>query len=168
MNNTITRYLLDTNVLIEASKTYYKHDLVSTFWERLTEQSQIRVIGSIDKVKNEIDAKNIFLTNWANNDFTQWESTTNDDTKSKYNILINWSTTHQQFNQNAKDEFANADNADPWLLAHAMATKRVVVTEEVFNSDIKRKIPIPNVCQAFGVPYMNTFQMLHELEIRLA
>ena len=68
----------------------------------------------------------------------------------------------------AKNEFASEDKADPWLIAHAIVTGRVVVTEEVFNHDIKRKIPIPNVCKEFDVPYMNTFQMLHELEIKLS
>ena len=168
MNNTITKYLLDTSVLIEASKRYYEHNLVSTFWGHLADQSRIGVISSIDKVKNEIHTKNTFLTDWANNDFAQWESTANDDTVNRYTNLIQWSTTHQQFNVNAKNEFANEDNADPWLLAHAMTTGCVVVTEEVFNRDIKRKIPIPNVCEEFDVLYMNTFQMLHELKIRLA
>ena len=79
-----------------------------------------------------------------------------------------WSIAHQQFNVGAKNEFASEGKADPWLIAHAIVTGRVVVTEEVFNHDIKRKIPIPNVCKEFDVSYMNTFQMLHELEIKLS
>ena len=168
MNNTITKYLLDTSVLVEASKRYYEHNLVSTFWECLTDQSRIGVISSIDKVKNEIHAKNAFLTNWANNNFAQWESTASNDTVNGYKKLIQWSIAHQQFNVDAKNEFANKDEADPWLIAHAIATGCVVVTEEVFNHDIKRKIPIPNVCKEFDVPCMNTFQMLHKLEIKLS
>lgn len=168
MSTTLVKYLLDTSVLIEAFKSYYEPSLVSTFWERLAEQSRIEVISSIDKVRSEIHPKNTFLTDWANNNFAQWESTTNVDTMDWYEKLIQWSTTHSQFNVNAKNEFASENKADPWLIAHAMATGCVVVTEEVFNHDIKRKIPIPNVCEAFDIPYMNTFQMLHELGIRLA
>ena len=126
-------------MLVEASKRYYEPRLVSTFWERLTDQSRTGVVSSIDKVKNEIHIKNTFLTNWANNSFAQWESTANNDTANEYKKLIRWSIAHQQFNVGAKNEFASEDKADPWLIAHAIVTGRVVVTEEVFNHDIKRK-----------------------------
>ena len=42
----------------------------------------------------------------------------------------------------------------------------VVVTEEVFNQDIKKEVPIPNACQQFNVPYLNTFQMPRQLGVR--
>jgi hypothetical protein len=51
--------------------------------------------------------------------------------------------------------------ADPWLIAKAMTMHDcVVVTHEQFNPQIKRKFSIPNVCQTFGIHWINTFQAL--------
>ena len=61
----------------------------------------------------------------------------------EYRRLIQWSISHKQYNTKAKDEFANEDKADAWLVAHAIDGQYTVVTEEVFNPDIQRKIPIP-------------------------
>ena len=165
MNNTIDEYLLDANVLIQASKDYYAVELVPTFWQHLANQP---TISSVDKVKNEIDKRNTFLFNWAKNDFTRWESTSGEETMKQYQLLMEWSKSHEQFKEYAKEEFANENKADAWLVAHALVTERVVVTDEKLNTDVKKRIPIPNVCVAFGIRYINTFDMLHKLRIRLA
>ncbi|NBA98618.1 DUF4411 family protein [Pseudomonas sp. R5(2019)] len=41
-----------------------------------------------------------------------------------------------------------------------------MVTHEVLNLETKRKFIIPNVCEMFGVRYMNTFELLNKLEAR--
>jgi hypothetical protein len=38
-----------------------------------------------------------------------------------------------------------------------------VVTGEAANAAIRRRVPIPNVCDAFGVNWINTFDMLRAL-----
>ncbi|MCK4783673.1 MAG: DUF4411 family protein [Desulfobacteraceae bacterium] len=42
------------------------------------------------------------------------------------------------------------------------------MTHEVLYPDIRRKVPIPNVCEAFGLSYVDTFEMLRELGVRFA
>ncbi|HIF9096013.1 TPA: DUF4411 family protein [Photobacterium damselae] len=54
----------------------------------------------------------------------------------------------------------------PSYICNAMSLGATVVTQEVYKPDIKKKIHIPNVCKILDVPYMNTFQMLHELQAR--
>jgi hypothetical protein len=49
------------------------------------------------------------------------------------------------------------------LIAYAKVHGCTVVTHEVHAPDAKRKVPIPNVCLAFGVPCCNTFEMLDAL-----
>lgn len=163
-----TKYLLDTNVLIEASKRYYAFDLVETFWQHLAHRSQDGIIKSIYKVKAEIHPENIPLINWAVDHPSLWESTIAQDTKDKYQQLMEWADASKQYHKHDKEKFAVADNADAWLIAHALANKRVIVTEERFNKDIKRRIPIPNVCKSFKIECVDTFQMLHDLKIKLA
>ena len=53
--------------------------------------------------------------------------------------------------------------ADGWLIAYARALGCTVVTLEIANPNVQRKVPIPNVCDAFGVDYTNTFDMLRAL-----
>lgn len=76
-----------------------------------------------------------------------------------------WSQGQAQFTDAAKAEFASAP--DSWLAAYALANGCVVVTHEQFHRDIKVRIPIPNACRASGVEYIDTFQMMRELEARL-
>jgi hypothetical protein len=47
-----------------------------------------------------------------------------------------------------------------------MESKDVLVTfESQTNKDIQKRIPIPNVCRAFGVEFSQLFQMMRELKI---
>jgi len=66
----------------------------------------------------------------------------------------------------AKADFASG--ADGWIVAYAKAKGHIVVTHEVLNPDIRRKVPIPNVCNAFDVNYHDTFEMLRKLGVRFS
>jgi hypothetical protein len=53
--------------------------------------------------------------------------------------------------------------ADPWLIAHAIHTKGIVVTHESNRHPNAKKVRIPDVCAAFGVPCIDTYEMLDRL-----
>jgi len=78
---------------------------------------------------------------------------------------MNWVNSQTQFLPKAMSDFANG--GDGWLVAFARATDSIVVTQEVLDNKIKRTVPIPNVCQAFSVQFMNTFEMLRQLQVKL-
>jgi hypothetical protein len=63
------------------------------------------------------------------------------------------------------DEFCS--KADGWVIAHALAAdgENVVVTLETEKS-AKGKIKIPKVCDAFGMKWINLYQMLKELKFK--
>jgi hypothetical protein len=52
--------------------------------------------------------------------------------------------------------------ADPWLIAKAMTIGATIITHEVIEQHSKRRVPIPNICQVFGVPCVNTFDALRK------
>jgi hypothetical protein len=79
---------------------------------------------------------------------------------------MTWVQAQNQFSPPAKADFANG--ADGWLVAYARAKGCVVVTQEVPAPDARRKVPIPNVCQAFDVPFVNTFEMLRALGVQFS
>jgi hypothetical protein len=82
-----------------------------------------------------------------------------------YRKLAEWITAEPQFLARAEEEFASA--ADGWLVAFAKARGGIVVTLEEFDPLIKKRVPIPNLCEAFDVEYVSLFEMLGRLKIEL-
>jgi len=166
------RYVLDSNVFIEAKNKYYSFSICPGFWTSLNRLSKLERICSIDRVRKELmqpkssgDRPPDLLSDWA-------EATTQDamfkgtqDTRviTEYQRLLNWALGRTQFSNKAKEEFAKV--ADAWLVAYASVNKLVVVTHEEFARDAGKTIPIPNVCLEFDVPYVNSFEMLDELKV---
>jgi hypothetical protein len=75
---------------------------------------------------------------------------------------MQWSSSSSHYNQNAKNEFAEYEVADPWLVAYAIQNNLAIVSQEVFDDNIKRKIPIPNACKEFNFRHIDTFEFLRE------
>ncbi len=79
---------------------------------------------------------------------------------------MGWVQAQDQFSDAAKADFAAG--ADGWLVAYARAKEHIVVTHEVLDPSIRRKVPIPNVCEAFNMEYRDTFEMLRQLGVRFS
>lgn len=159
------KYLLDADVFITAKNTYYPFDVVPGFWECLDEFSTVKTIGSIDKVKEELARGKDELSDWVDKHLSPaFVSTNNPDIIEPYARIINWVEGNSQFKPSAKSDFAAG--SDGWLIAYAKANGCVVVTNEAFNPEIKKKVPIPNVCRQFNVSYINTFELLKELGVK--
>lgn len=157
-------YVLDANVFIEAAKRYYAFDIAPSFWQMLVVQANNGQVQSIDRVKCELLRADLAM--WANGTFNEFFASTSDqEVIVAYRDVMAWSQNQTQFTEAAKAEFASV--ADGWLVAYALAKRCVVVTHEQFDPNIRRKVKIPNACQAFGVPYTDTFQMMRELGVVL-
>jgi len=157
-------YVLDANVFIEAARRYYGFDLAPKFWESLVSYAD-ETVKSIDRIKAELQRGNDDLAEWADEHFADAFASTDDaEVIAAYGEIITWVQRHTQFSDSAKAEFANSP--DGWLVAYARAKSCVVVTHEVLAPDVRRKVPIPNICQQFNVRYVDTFTMLRELGVR--
>jgi len=122
---------------------------------------------SIDRVQQELGRGKDELASWANGRFSSAFMPTDDiGVVDGYRELMEWVQSQQQFLDAAKADFAS--KADGWLVAYARANGCVVVTQEVLNADVRRKVPIPNLCEAFGVRWIDTFTMLRNLGVRFA
>ena len=159
------QYVLDANVFIEAHKRYYAFDICPGFWKCLSHPSTRSDIVSIDHVKAEILRIEDDLSKWAKDPAREdlFADTTEQAVFDAYGRVIDWVDRNLQFQPQAKEEFARV--ADGWLVAYAMVYDAVLVTHEAYNEDAK-KVQIPNVCKEFGVSYMNTFEMLRQLQVR--
>jgi predicted nucleic acid-binding protein len=161
-------FVVDANIFIDAYKRYYSFDIAPSFWSAVRKKAEAGQVVSIDHIFNEINrfGNEDELKIWANDEFSEWfTSTDSEDVFKAYREVIGWATSQTQFTEAAKAEFASV--ADSWLIACAKAHNYVLVTHEQFAAEVKRKIPIPNVCNALDIPYINTFEMLRRLKIRL-
>lgn len=156
-------YLLDTNVFIEAHRRYYTLDICPGFWECLAHYCQEPRILSIDRVRQEIGAGDA-LHEWVQQAPDElFVSTAEESVVQAFAELMDWVNANAQFSQAAKDEFARV--ADGWLIAYARVHRMTVITHETYHPNIKRKVPIPNVCRRFGVDCQDPFAMLQALEV---
>jgi hypothetical protein len=159
-------FVLDANVFIEAARRYYAFDLAPGFWESLMRHAAEGTIRSIDRIKHELERGQDDLANWARTDFSHAFASTNEvGVIESFGQIMIWVHAQGQFSDAAKAEFADA--ADGWLVAYAKVNGCTVVTHEALAPDARRRVPIPNVCYAFDVPFLDTFEMLRGLGIRL-
>lgn len=160
-------YVLDANVFIQAQRHWYPFDIAPAFWEALIRHAGSGRLMSIDRVKDELDRGDDSIGDWAKDEFNNWfASTAEADVLQSYREVMEWVMEQDQFFDEAKAEFAGG--ADGWLVAYARYHGYTVVTHEQYNRDVKKRVPIPNVCQAFGVSYVDSFTMLRLLGVRFS
>ncbi len=165
-------FVLDANVFITPHRSYYPLDLCPGFWDGLTQHFRAGTLLSIDKVRDELldvnktgneEPDDLYF--WTRNSpRNMFVSSSEQAVVDIYRDVIAWVYSSRQFNIGAKDEFAR--KADGWLVAYAQAHNLTLVTQEVRNPYIKKRVPIPNVCHHFNVNFINTFDMLRQLGIR--
>lgn len=159
-------YVLDTNVFVQAHRRHYAFEICPGFWDCLVHHHEAGRILSIDRVREEILAGDA-LEAWAKGSAPSslFAATADAVVVRNYADMVRWVQTNSQFHSEAKTEFAQV--ADAWLCAYAKAkAQHIVVTHEEISPHVKRRVPIPNVCQQFGVNYVDPFRMLKELKVR--
>lgn len=159
-------YLLDANAFIEANRLYYAFDIAPGFWTWLGDPTHVAQVASIEAVKDEITAGTGDLVDWAGaRPDWFWLPDTADGVVAMTEIAA-WATNPaRQYRPEAVDEFL--DSADYKLIAHALATSSTVVTREQPAPDSRRKIKIPDVCNAFNVAWTDPFSLYRGLGMRL-
>lgn len=158
------RFVLDTNILIEAQNRYYAMDLCPGFWNCLLHFHQVGRVLGIDKVLKEIRTNNDELIEWIREaPATLFATTGTQDIGDAYREFVDWVWAHDQYQRQAKVDFARA--ADGWVAAYAKVDGAAVVTHEAFSAGAKRVVPLPNLCAEFGIDCLHTFDMLRELGV---
>lgn len=156
------RYLLDTNIFIQARNLHYGFDFCPAFWEWLIRQNDAGLVGSIDKVADELQAGGDDLSDWATDRGASFFVPPDDPVLPALGRVSAWATG-QTYEPAAIATFLQV--ADYWLVAHALAHGCTVVTHEVPAASI-RKIKIPNACVGLGVPCINPYEMLRRERAR--
>lgn len=152
----MTRYLLDSNVFIQAKNLHYDFDVVPAFWDWLVRENQSGTVASIERVLDELRAGGDELSNWAEDRGEDFFIGPDAAVAAALGTVSNWAST-QSYDAAAVATFLQV--ADYWLVAHALAHGFVVVTHEV-PADTVRKIKIPNACIGLNLRCINPYDML--------
>jgi hypothetical protein len=158
----LTKYLLDTNIFIEAKNRYYGFDFCPAFWEWLVQQNGQGKVASVDKVEGELQAGADELAAWATDRGRAFFLAPDDAVLPALVRVSTWATS-QNFRPAAVSTFLQV--ADYWLIGHAFAHQFTVVTHER-PSDGVNQIKIPNVCIGLGLPCINPYEMLRREHAR--
>ena len=160
-------FIVDSNFFIQAHRANYPLDIAITFWKKVKELADNGSIISIDKVKNEIYQNDDELKSWCVEnlpiDFFKDSSEVIED----YTQVVNWAVSKSEhYIQRAMEEFLDADEADAWIIAYALKNDIIITTHEKSQPDSKKKIKIPEPCNALGVAFVDTIEMLRRLNIQ--
>ena len=156
-------YLFDTNIFI-TSKNQLPSDVWPTFWQRIAELINTGKIFSSTKVKDEIERGNDELTVWMReNSTTAFYIPLDRDILEEYAKTQNWAKNNPVFKPSALQTYA--DVADAYLVATAAAKNMVLVTYEKSDPTSKKRVMIPDACEALGVRYCDLNVALRELNI---
>jgi hypothetical protein len=161
----MTRYWVDANVFIWGSRDPFPLDGVRVYWDWFDKKLDEGVIVSHKRVYDEVLRGN---KKEKEQPIVAWVRAR----KSKGLYLGCTKESHARVGEICTYAFANytyakakrfVDGADPFLIANASLEEGVVVTQE---NQAKEK-RIPEVCRAFGVRYMNIYEMNRELKMKL-
>jgi len=160
-------YLLDSNIFIEAARTYYSPTISPDFWAWLATKHQEGALASVPEVRDEIlDGKAGHLTSWVNGLSKSFWLTPDQQTVSSMAKLSAWTMDPaRQYLPAARSDFLS--KADYFLVAAAHAGGHVVVTREQPAPDAKKRILIPDACLAMGVAYSDPFAIYESLHLTL-
>lgn len=160
-------YLLDANTFMEASRLYYGFDFAPGFWTWLRNSGNSGRVHSISQVKSEITAGTGDLVSWANampdDDF--WLPDTAESI-AHVSVLSAWADDPARpYRDYAVAEFLGS--ADLRLIAQAQAIGATLVTREKPEPLSKKRVKIPDVCNAHGVQWSEPFAVYKKLGLCL-
>lgn len=151
-------YLLDANIFITAKNLHYGFDFVPAFWEWLDQGHTAGILCSTNKVRQELVVGADELATWIGGRSSLF--LTPDQTMvPSLQRLAQWANSNDFTRSAVSDFFAAADFE---LVAYAHAHGHTVVTHERPNPNSRRRILIPDACDAMGVEWIDPYTMLRD------
>lgn len=158
-------YLLDTNIFIR-SKNDMPMDLWPTFWSKFKEMSNSGAVFTSMAVKEEIERGEDELKEWIKREpLRDFFIPLDPVIMQKYSEVQAWARSTTRYTEVALNTFASV--ADAYLVATAAARSMVLVTYERSDLNCRRRVLLPDVCNALDISYCDLNAMLRELKITI-
>ena len=168
-------YIMDTNTFITAKNTFYAYDIVPSFWSTLLGMFKTGKVKVIDAVADEIADGKDDLTEWFGENIKKSaddagdsyviQAKQNGTVLQNYQNIANLVMQNAQYKESEKSRFLS--RADLWLIAAGKALNATIVTQEVLSGKGTRKVKIPDICQQVGVKYVNLYEMMRAVGIKI-
>ena len=158
----MTRYILDANVFIQAKNLHYGFDFCPAFWEWLDFANGIDLVGSVEKVADELEIIDDDLATWVQERRNAFFLSPDVEVARALDRVSDWALS-SGYESSAVTTFLQV--ADYWLISHALAHNCMVVTHEI-PADTVRKIKIPNACLELGLTCLTPYEMLRRERAR--
>ncbi len=159
------RYLFDSNTFFQAKDREYQFQFANEFWDWILVAHSTGLVFSVQKVLDEINRgqKTCPAKAWAAGLPAGFflADTKDADVMKRYSEVMKWAANHTQYTDKAKNDFADPQDADAFLIAAAKQHQMEICTHEVSAPECKRKIPLPDAAAAFGVKTIHVFDVLN-------
>jgi hypothetical protein len=156
-------YLLDADVFISAKNLHYQFDFCPAFWDWLIREHAAGKVFSVEKVGNELRAKEDDLAQWTAGLPPGFFIKPDAATVPALRTVSEWVIDQPNYSHVAQKDFLGG--ADYYLVAQALAGGHIVVTRERAENS-RHRVKIPNVCVGVGVKCITPFEMLRRERAR--
>ena len=158
-------YLLDANVLIDASRDYYPLDRVPEFWAWLLHYGDSGTVKLPLEIFEEISQGTDDLALWIKQPTMKAALRLGGAVDPK---LVACAVSVGYAPDLTEDEIAKLGR-DPFLLAYALANPKghcIVTTEVSKPTKTRANRHLPDVARHFGIDVCNTFELTRRLDFR--
>lgn len=141
------KFILDTNVLIDAWKEHYPIRIMPSFWEGLIQSINDGNIIICESIYKELTAGSDDLKDWIVKSIQKdkIESDAEPTVVDAYKKLMN-EVCDQKNGYTPAALVTFATHGDSFLIAHALAHGYSLITLEVSKTQQKGKVKIPDAC----------------------
>ncbi len=158
-------YLLDANVLIDASRDYYPLERVPEFWEWLVHQGAEGSVKLAVEIHDEIKDGKDALGEWARHAETKSALLLREEV----DVALVRRVVEVGYAEDLTDDEVERLGRDPFLVAYALgeSDERCVVTSEGSKPSKERaNRRVPDVCDALGAKWLDPFGFYRELDFK--
>ena len=158
-------YLVDANVLITANNEYYPLDRVPEFWDWLLHMASLGSVKMPSEVIEEITAGDDGLAEWVS-DREHLEALR---LAEEVDVKLLQRVIAEGYAPDLDDTEIVRLGQDPFLISYALrdvSARRVVTTEVSKPTRQRANRHIPDVCNGFGVGWLNSFELVRTLNFK--
>ena len=162
------KFLLDSNVFMTPSRSYYPFDFAQGFWRHMKTAVSSGDVFILDVVYDEIMKGKDDLAEWLKDTAVSQLKVQDLEVIREYANVQNYISACNLYKPQAIAEWAKRDIADPWLIAAAIAKKYTIITLEIHGNpqpnQKAKSIKIPDVSDHFCVKYYDLYYFMRKMK----
>ncbi len=151
----MSKYVIDSNVLIDAKNWHFPMDSATDFWDWLLTLGKDYLLIP-EEVQKEIGTGKDDLSVWLHTNKVIFACQTRDCLAVLPNVMAAYGTPTETDLEKL--------NADPYVIAHAMVLNAFVVTgEQPKATTVVKNKKIPNICASLGIKCLTLPALMWEM-----